>query len=344
MKIFTIKDNQLQPFQRRDYKREMTEEDLELLIENSAESFFDDLGVLIIGRQVTTNLNGYIDLLGLDRHGNTVVIELKRDVTPREVISQILEYASSIEPLSYKELDSIYKDYSGGEGALQDYHREFFNLCGDEVVAFNKETHLYIIAQSISSRIKQVTEYLRDKGVNISCIDFDYFISDNGEYLFTTETVIGGEPVSNTPIKSAAGRKTNRDEFMQTLDEYARELFVAIFGFGDSNNLVYHWGTRGFTLNIKLDGIGDIPLLKAIPPKGDVRQYIYTAFEVLRRKLDSHEKIIELFREKLSALKVFGDHGWNMSWSIAEQPDTDTIQAYLGLLEEMLFYIRESHS
>jgi len=38
---------------------------------------------------VTTNLNTFIDLLGIDEIGNTVVIELKRDKTPRETLATI---------------------------------------------------------------------------------------------------------------------------------------------------------------------------------------------------------------------------------------------------------------
>ena len=56
--------------------------------------FFDDGKILIIGRQVLTNLGSLIDLLGLDTFGNTVIIELKRGKTPRETVAQLLEYAS----------------------------------------------------------------------------------------------------------------------------------------------------------------------------------------------------------------------------------------------------------
>ena len=47
------------------------------------------LELLIIGRQVTTQFGGRIDLLGIDRQGDVSIIELKRDKTPREVVAQI---------------------------------------------------------------------------------------------------------------------------------------------------------------------------------------------------------------------------------------------------------------
>ena len=42
-------------------------------------------GLLVIGRQVPTDFGGVIDLLCLDRAGDVVVAELKRDKTPREI-------------------------------------------------------------------------------------------------------------------------------------------------------------------------------------------------------------------------------------------------------------------
>ncbi|MEM2292473.1 MAG: hypothetical protein QXX41_04285 [Nitrososphaerota archaeon] len=50
----------------------------------------DDL--LVIGRQVKTAFEKYIDLLCIKRDGDLVIVELKKDKAPREVIAQILEY------------------------------------------------------------------------------------------------------------------------------------------------------------------------------------------------------------------------------------------------------------
>jgi len=78
-----------------------------VLLEKNPEYFFEGSNVLIIGRQVTTNLNTFIDLLGIDKSGNTVIIELKRAKTPRETIAQLLEYASFVETLDYAQLNTI---------------------------------------------------------------------------------------------------------------------------------------------------------------------------------------------------------------------------------------------
>src|SRR5437868_3842832 len=54
----------------------------------------DDL--LPIARQYQTKHGGIIDLLCLDRDGDIVIVELKRDKTPRDIVAQALDYSASI--------------------------------------------------------------------------------------------------------------------------------------------------------------------------------------------------------------------------------------------------------
>ena len=125
MKLFTIDERgKFVQFKEQEFKVENKEVHLEILLEKNPEYFFDNSKILIIGRQVTTNLNTFIDLLGIDQFGNTVVIELKREKTPRETLAQLIEYASFIDNLDYEQLNEIYQNYftgkkeGGGRGSL----------------------------------------------------------------------------------------------------------------------------------------------------------------------------------------------------------------------------------
>ena len=62
--------------------------DLESWIVSNPSIIEQDL--TIIGRQVKTN-SGPLDLLALDHAGNSVIIELKRDKLPREVLAQAID-------------------------------------------------------------------------------------------------------------------------------------------------------------------------------------------------------------------------------------------------------------
>src|SRR5262249_51805345 len=69
----------------------------------------DDL--LVIGRQVATAFGGFIDLLCIDRAGDLVIVELKRDKTPREITAQTLDYASWVTDLTADGITAIASSY-----------------------------------------------------------------------------------------------------------------------------------------------------------------------------------------------------------------------------------------
>ena len=63
------------------------------------------LDIAIIGRQVRTEFGGVIDLLGIHPSGDVVIVELKKDKTPRDIVAQVLDYASWIRLLDYHDLN-----------------------------------------------------------------------------------------------------------------------------------------------------------------------------------------------------------------------------------------------
>src|SRR5437763_1296199 len=82
------------------------------------------MDVLLIGRQVSTPSGGRVDLLAIDSEANTVVLELKRDKTPREIVAQTIDYASWVKDLAYDELNQIAVGLRGK--SLREMYAEHF--------------------------------------------------------------------------------------------------------------------------------------------------------------------------------------------------------------------------
>jgi RecB family endonuclease NucS len=97
IRLWKITDKGLNELERVSFEREKWLHDL---LEKDVSLISDDL--LVIGREVPTDFNRSIDLLCLDDNGDVVIIELKRDIAPRDVLAQILEYASWVDGLSSK--------------------------------------------------------------------------------------------------------------------------------------------------------------------------------------------------------------------------------------------------
>lgn len=136
--------------------------------------------LLLIGRQVTNPYGGRIDLLGIDRQGDISIIELKRDRTPRDVIAQILDYASWVRQLTYNELDSISVSYLNK--SLSVAFNEFFGEPIPENV--NISHKMLIVASEFDDSSERIVQYLADEyQVNINAIFFSFFTDTQGDLV-----------------------------------------------------------------------------------------------------------------------------------------------------------------
>src|SRR5436309_11900680 len=80
---------------------------------------------MLIGRQEDTGLGGRIDLLAIAPDGSLILIELKRERTPREVVAQALDYASWIERLRAEDIAAIYGRFAPGKSLAEEFHSRF---------------------------------------------------------------------------------------------------------------------------------------------------------------------------------------------------------------------------
>ena len=68
-------------------------------------------GWMVMGREVSTDFGGRIDILAIDSSGSLIVIELKRDRTPRDIVAQVLDYGSWVTQLRPDQIGGIFRDY-----------------------------------------------------------------------------------------------------------------------------------------------------------------------------------------------------------------------------------------
>jgi len=341
MKLFTINnEGKFIQFKEKEFKEKNKEIDLENLLENNPEYFFENSKILIIGRQVTTNLNTFIDLIGIDEFGNTVVIELKRDKTPRETLAQLIEYASFIDNLDYEQLNDIFQNYSSEEVGLEEYHQQYYENVASQNVSWNKNSKLVIVAQDISKEIKQTSLYLRKKGKDVYCVEFKYFVNNSNIKMISSDFVVGDEEFIRQKVKSETQLpKTTQEEFIETLNENGKFVFNRLFDFANKENLLLRWGSKGFSLNLTFDN-GFVGLCFGYPPTSVFKQSIYTGFEEITKKVNNSEKIISDYKNELKAQKNFKIGGHNLKWVITKKSETE-INNFIGTLKILIEKIRK---
>jgi hypothetical protein len=149
------------------------------------------LDAMIIGRQVATDHGKYIDLLAMDSAGSLIVIELKKDRTPREIVAQVLDYASWVKSLTTPEIYSRAEAYLGQR--LVTAFRERFDAPIPETL--NSTHSMLIVASELDPASRRIVEYLSEEhGVAINTAFFTVFESDGREWL-TTDFLLDQEEV-----------------------------------------------------------------------------------------------------------------------------------------------------
>jgi hypothetical protein len=146
-------------------------------------------GWMVIGREVDTGFDSRLDILAIAINGDLIVIELKRDQTPRVVLAQVLEYGAWVAKLRTEDIPAIYHRY------LERYHPE--RAAESFEVAFcrrfqvrevpeeiNQSHELVIVASQFDATSERIVSYLSEEhDVAINAVFFRVFKDGDREYL-----------------------------------------------------------------------------------------------------------------------------------------------------------------
>ncbi len=148
-------------------------------------------GIMIIGRQVMTK-SGPIDLLGIDRSGNTVIIEIKRAELPREALAQSIDYASCVAEWNVERLSEVCSGYT--KKTLQEAFSQAFQDIDLENLSLNDSQRIVLVGFSIEASLERMIEWLSDTyGVNLNAVVLSYLKTKGGEELLTKTSIISEE-------------------------------------------------------------------------------------------------------------------------------------------------------
>ena len=113
---------------------------------------------MLIGRQDHTGFGGRIDLLAIAPDASLVLIELKRDRTPRECVAQALDYAAWVDTLTPDRIAQIYQRYSKGGELAQAFKARFGEVLDEE--ALNGSHQIILVAASLDDSTERIINYL----------------------------------------------------------------------------------------------------------------------------------------------------------------------------------------
>jgi hypothetical protein len=155
---------------------------------------------MLIGRQEDTGFGGRADLVAIAPDGSLVLIELKRERTPREVVAQALDYASWVPGLDSEDIAAIYGRFAPGCSLDEAFRRRFGQDLDEDTL--NQSHQIVIVAASLDASSERIVTYLAERGIAINVLCFQVF-SHGAEQFLSRSWLI--DPV-RTQVSTAISR------------------------------------------------------------------------------------------------------------------------------------------
>jgi len=220
---------------------------------------------MLIGRQEITSFGGRVDLLAIAPDGSLVLVELKRDRTPREIIAQALDYASWVDQLSAEKVAQIYHRFSDG-GSLDEAFLQRFGTELDEDT-LNESHQIIIVAAELDASTERIVSYLNARDIAINVVFFQVF-EHNGQQLLSRAWLIDpGETQANvaTSTKSKGEKEPWNGEYYVSFGDPASRSWDDAREYG----FISAGGGSWYSQTLKLLSPGDRVWVK-IPKVGYV--------------------------------------------------------------------------
>ncbi len=169
---------------------------------------------MLIGRQEQTGFGGRIDLLAIAPDASLVLIELKRDRTPREIVAQALDYASWVEQLTVEKIAQIYQRFSKGSNLDEAFKQHFGAELDEETL--NQSHQIILVASELDNSTERIINYLNARDIAINAIFFQVFQHGDEKLLSRAWLIDPGETQANaaaTPTRAGGEKEPWNGEY-----------------------------------------------------------------------------------------------------------------------------------
>lgn len=157
------------------------------------------------------------DLVGIDKDGNIVIIELKRDDSGSDTHWQAIKYTSYWAQFSVPNILSVYANYinkHGGKEEAEEVDEEYANqeiidfIEQDSAENINKRQRIILISHRFSKEVVTAVDWLiENHGLDIRCVQLiPYFDQDKETYYLQTNTILPLPGIDEYLIRPSSGK------------------------------------------------------------------------------------------------------------------------------------------
>lgn len=231
MPIYKVSGNQIIPIERTTFGQQGVRErqDLQSMLKEQIGVIAPD--TLIVAEEFGDweNSRRRIDLLGVDRDANLVVIELKRTEDGGHMELQAIRYAAMISTLTFSKLVTIYQRYLSENDVDLDATEnllEFLDWNDPDEDQFAQEIKIILASAEFSKELTTSVMWLNDFGLDIRCVRMHPY--ENGsELLLDVQTVIPIPEVADYQVRIREKKQKERESRNSSRDLTKYDVTVA---------------------------------------------------------------------------------------------------------------------
>jgi hypothetical protein len=287
MPIYRIENEQITAIARTTFGNEGLKErqDLQQMLKSQIDIISPDTLVVAEEFGDWEDSRRRIDLLGIDKNANLIVVELKRTEDGGYMDLQAIRYASMISTLTFDKLVHTYARFLSDNDSELNARESLLNFLEwpePDEDQFGQEVKIVLASAEFSKELTTSVMWLNDFGIDIRCVRMHPY-ANNGDVLLDVQTVIPIPEVADYQIrirekkqKEREARSSNRD-FTKFNVSVAGQQYEA---------LSKRWMMFHIISQVIEHGISPIDVQRAIdlmPQRGK------KLFEILDGELDASE-------------------------------------------------------
>ena len=161
-----------------------------------------------------------IDLLGIDKAANLVVIELKRTEDGGHMELQAIRYAAMISNLTFADVTRTYQSFLEKSGINQDAMGnllEFLDWEEPQEEAFGQEVKIVLASADFSRELTTSVMWLNDFGVDIRCVRMQPYEHD-GQVFIDVQTIIPIPEAADFQVRIREKKQRERESRQTSRD------------------------------------------------------------------------------------------------------------------------------
>jgi len=172
-----------------------------------------------------------IDLLGIDRDANLVIIELKRTDTGDHMELQSLRYASMVSTMTFEHLIKVFTKYKNinnyPDFKEEDAKEEIGEFIGKDLLeienTFGDDVKIILISADFSKELTTSVMWLNDRDLDITCIRIKPY-RHKDEILLNIQQIIPLPEAKDYQIKAQQKSEERRNSDKKSRD-YSKYMF-----------------------------------------------------------------------------------------------------------------------